>query len=593
MYATKYEPSRKQVGAWLKRKTNRNARPLSQAELKAYSRRDPFTAGWELGVEICSKTWILHVLLERTFPHSQPRIALSCPEKFLEFPHVESNRLICLPEIPIDLYRPFEMVRQALEDSCALIEGCVSQNQDDEFRREFVSYWNQSVSSAAKPIRSLLNDFEGTRSVSVWHGQHADIVGEDPDQIVHWLRARGIEEPRAGGYSVDPGIFVRLDTAPVPDDFPKTIDEARSWLSAEGPGVIGILEDLLPTSIITIVAGYTPQDSGAGLVGLRVYGPASFDRPGFRPGHVPPAIGVPTWYGKAGIEGQKVERIDPAWVHGRGVNPDQEKLHMKTVSIFGCGALGSHIAVRLAQSGVGNFLLVDPEELVSANVGRHVLGIGSIGKNKATSLAASISERFPHLEKVQAFPLAWQSLTDEQLQQVADSDLIISAIADWKAEGPLNDWHQMSGVDIPIMYAWLEEFAAAGHALLIRLSPGCLSCVVGPSGASECETNWPDEVIELQEPACGVFFAPFGPTELGFTEALVSDLALDVLTDRVENSCHRVYATTTQRVVELGGEWTQQHMGFRPNGFEGRITYEKEVLPSTDCPICSKHAQAA
>src|SRR5690606_11429322 len=102
--------------------------------------------------------------------------------------------------------------------------------------------------------------------------------------------------------------------------------------------------------------------SGNGLIGIVLSVPKSFD--GFRRSQnfkLPAKLGL--WKTRSLLRRTQVERFDAAWIHGRGMNQELPRLQSAIVAVLGCGSLGSHVAVRLAQSGVGGLVLVDPDLL--------------------------------------------------------------------------------------------------------------------------------------------------------------------------------------------------------------------------------------
>lgn len=58
---------------------------------------------------------------------------------------------------------------------------------------------------------------------------------------------------------------------------------------------------------------------------------------------------------------------------------------------------------------------------------------------------------------------------------------------------------------------------------------GCLQCHLGRTGTPDFRVvDWPDGLGQnREEPACGAHFQPYGPVELSFENAMVSDMALD------------------------------------------------------------------
>lgn len=67
-------------------------------------------------------------------------------------------------------------------------------------------------------------------------------------------------------------------------------------------------------------------------------------------------------------------------------------LSEKRVGIVGCGSLGSKVAVSLARSGMGSFLLIDPDLFFPDNVVRNELDLRAVGINKGKALKQKIEE---------------------------------------------------------------------------------------------------------------------------------------------------------------------------------------------------------
>jgi hypothetical protein len=66
---------------------------------------------------------------------------------------------------------------------------------------------------------------------------------------------------------------------------------------------------------------------------------------------------------------------------------DQEALNGMRVLVVGVGAVGGHVAVVLAEAGVGTLELADGDILTRVNVVRHVAGAGLIGSYKTDAVA--------------------------------------------------------------------------------------------------------------------------------------------------------------------------------------------------------------
>jgi molybdopterin/thiamine biosynthesis adenylyltransferase len=262
--------------------------------------------------------------------------------------------------------------------------------------------------------------------------------------------------------------------------------------------------------------------------------------------------------------------MDAAWVHGRDKDARVPQLRGKRVVVLGCGSVGAPVALALAQAGIGTLALVDPDVLVTANLGRHPLGADALGSRKANALAGMIRSRLPHVLAVDAHPLRWDEAVRAKPYILDHSDLIVSAMGDWSAESALNEWHVAQGRRMPIVYGWTEAYACAGHAIAIRAEGGCLQCGFSELGILHSPaTTWPDGASVRQEPACGASFQPYGPVELAYVTTLISELALDCLLGVVTTSTQRTWVARRAVLDNASGKWTsewREKAATRPNG---------------------------
>ena len=126
--------------------------------------------------------------------------------------------------------------------------------------------------------------------------------------------------------------------------------------------------------------------------------------------------------------------IIPSQPSAPRLDKDHEALRGRKVAIVGCGSLGSKIAVTLARSGVGGFLLVDDDLFLPDNLVRHDLDWRDVGIHKADSVARRIALVNPRAScSVRRMRLGGQESSgaiETLIQSLAESDLIIDATAD-------------------------------------------------------------------------------------------------------------------------------------------------------------------
>lgn len=566
------------LAQWL-RQHLASVRVLGKSDLETYGKKE-FIAGWATEIMHNGAILAFHILIDAQFPYSPIRIAYKSEEVYLKWPHVEERGLLCLPQESLPIASVEDAIDASLNDALTLVDQCQDPTFiENELRREFISYWNRSDHNDAKRVRSLLDPTNHTpRLISVWYGKEYTLVGEHPDQVRSWLQNRGRQEESR----IDSGIFGFLDKAPAPP-FPENPKQLFTLLKHGCPGIDTVLARHPIAKDMTIVLAAS-SPSGEGLITMQLSAPKMA---GFRKNkQLPLPSKKQLWALRSNLKRSEVDRYDSNWVHGRGMDRHHSVIHQAAVLVVGCGSLGSQVAMRLAQSGVGSLVLVDPDTLAPANVGRHALGIDSVGQFKASELAKLMRRRFPHMRNIEGHCRPWQCLDSDIFGRAT---MIVACLGEWSADGQLGEWQTRMRSLIPIVYGWLDEQGTASHALALTGQGPALSCVLDPDGRLRIpETLWIGDGRVQAEPACGTFFQPYGPLDVTHAESLVTRLCLDVLTSSSSLPIHRVYAGSTIQIGQAGGEWSSEHLKYRPQGYDGPFEYERPVSRCGHCPACAE-----
>jgi hypothetical protein len=403
----------------------------------------------------------------------------------------------------------------------------------------------------------------------------------------------------ANGLKFEPAALLWCDRPPLPAEYPRSGADLLALAAREGADLLRPMLAKNPDQLVVALGSMSPLGVCFGGVTLRAPSASAQKggrrilpvEAGFRPGHTPPDLLVRRFLSGATVLKSSVERVDASWVHGRDQDNRQSLLSSATVTILGCGSVGAAAAVMLAQAGVGRLRLVDPDWLKASNVGRHPLGMRDLRKNKAEALASYIRERFPHT-KAEGYATAWQNL-DSEFALFSQSSLIVSAMGDWASEGALNTAHLADGRSVPIVYGWTEAHAAAGHAVLVDGGGGCLQCGLDNHGASLFPaTIWPAGGALKREPACGGVFQPYGPAELSYIVALISELVLDALLGGDVNDHHRIWVAE-RRLTSAGGELSPELKSEVPMRPALGFTHARTWKQRENCPECQARQAAA
>jgi molybdopterin/thiamine biosynthesis adenylyltransferase len=574
------------------------AESLSTRALGQYANRG-FRVGWRFPVEFDGGIRRLDVLADYGFPRGPIRIALVDRPPFLTWPHVEKDGLLCLlpNSAQVDPSRPVASTQNILAAASQLIEDCIAGRNLDDFRDEFVSYWGWNADEGAPVVQSLVEGVGPSRVVRVWNGKSFCLIGETDEAVRTWLRHRFGSDLKHE-VATDDALLVWLDKPLLPSDYPRVATDVRALIESRAPSISHTLCDLAlrRAGRISVLLA-SPSENGVCLGGVVLSAPQAQVMPGqrrrgdpvsrgFRPSKVPAQIVTQRFFGTNPVLKVKAERVDAAWVHGRGQDSRADRLRTKTIAMLGVGALGSGVANTLAKAGVGRLVIVDPDRLSWANVGRHVLGASCVGQSKARALSDHIARELPHVRSVEPHERGWQHLEESNPRVIADVDLVVSTMADWTSEGALNAWHLARGRQNPIVYGWLEPHACAGHAVVVTASGGCLQCGFSPVGVPRLSVvDWP-KAQQKQEPACGAVFQPYGPTELGHVVGLVAETALDALLDAIGASTHRIWAARLPLVESLNGQWNASWVSGVRDGVRGGLIDERPWAADGHCFEC-------
>ena len=183
-------------------------------------------------------------------------------------------------------------------------------------------------------------------------------------------------------------------------------------------------------------------------------------------------IHVPMVFGEPGM--RKLISYDAVFAEADGVrlDPGYELLKSAKVAIVGCGSVGSKVAVQLARSGVGSFVLVDGDVLSAGNLVRNELDWRSVGVHKAPALGSRLMEVNANCTfTARTNPLGGQesgAMAAATMAAIEACDLIVDATADpnvfnlcaaiaRRAEKPM---------------CWAQVFGGGAGGIVVRLRPG-------------------------------------------------------------------------------------------------------------------------
>lgn len=170
---------------------------------------------------------------------------------------------------------------------------------------------------------------------------------------------------------------------------------------------------------------------------------------------------------------RKLISYDAVFAEPEGVrlDPAYERLKTAKVAVVGCGSVGSKVAVQLARSGVGSFVLVDGDVLSAGNLVRNELDWRSVGIHKAPALGARLMEVNADCTfTARTNPLGGQesgAMAAATMAAIETCDLIVDATAD---PGVFNLCSAIARRASKPM-CWAQVFGGGAGGIVVRLRP--------------------------------------------------------------------------------------------------------------------------
>ncbi|MGM3387252.1 ThiF family adenylyltransferase [Stutzerimonas stutzeri] len=213
-------------------------------------------------------------------------------------------------------------------------------------------------------------------------------------------------------------------------------------------------------------------------------------------------------------------RIDDQYISQRNV-PFLKTLAGLKIALIGCGTIGGYLADMLAKSGAGTgggkLTLVDFDQLMPENVGRHRLGLQYSFINKALGVKVMLQNDAPGIS-VRALEV------DVRNAHLENIDLLIDATG----EEALGHWLTANYVPAtPMLSVWIEGPGTAVRALLKTTEDGaCYRCLSTYTRAGHFPTVEDGVPYIMAGHGCEGLYVPFAATVSIQAAALGAEMAL-------------------------------------------------------------------
>ncbi|MEP7291733.1 MAG: ThiF family adenylyltransferase [Chloroflexota bacterium] len=147
-----------------------------------------------------------------------------------------------------------------------------------------------------------------------------------------------------------------------------------------------------------------------------------------------------------------------------------ELLAQKRVGVVGLGSGGGFVALSLAMSGVGRFVLIDDDRFEAGNVVRHIADLRDVGRPKVEAVADLIRQRNPDAEIA-----VREGRIEEHLDALDRLDLLVCGVDGENAKYVINQ--ACLDRNLTAVYAGVYERGEGGDVVVIHPYDGpCYAC---------------------------------------------------------------------------------------------------------------------
>lgn len=263
-------------------------------------------------------------------------------------------------------------------------------------------------------------------------------------------------------------------------------------------------------------------------------------------------------------------------------------MNNKCAFLFGCGSVGSLVALELARAGVGEFVLIDNDILEYHNLCRHQCSIMDVGQYKVFALERRIKEINPTAQ-VFCFPKIVEQVGRKIFDEYCKPG---EAILVGCAENRTADVYSNSiavSYKVPFISIGFWERAFAGEIFywLPNANMPCYKCALGDGGDLSQRTSTNRRIYTTQENLAKVNFEPGISVDINFVTTIGIKLILDILnmgneefTPRLLNHLKQYTLVCNTNNPKIGGEMAEIF------SYPLQVTTSLKVSFCKGCPPC-------
>jgi hypothetical protein len=458
----------------------------------------------------------LLIALPVTFPDEFPQVFLSKKsfDAYFPLPHLDGRKFLCTFD-PVESSpnpdKPGELIERFIERGFQVLSDGVAKRNVADYKDEFLAYWSleshDNIFLLFTPDKEkrflMLLPFSGA------YREYTGVVAERLEDATNWCDAINIKYEASKATSI---LYLPLEDIGNPP-YPSSNADLNRRLKEHSPNALKELGSYFKSKEDRYYVLFSlPSDRGLMLGFWHHLGLSkNKEARGFRRFY--PARYLLQKHHDGKLKKYVVERVDRDRLFSRG-GTGPLLSETSSVSIIGCGAVGSAIAFSCVRSGLSVIDLVDFEKLSTENIARHHCGFSDIGRSKSKALRDRLRQHYPYL-KSSAYDKDILQLLLEDASFLNKYSLNIVALGSLPVEKRMNHLMQNELITSPLIFVWVEPLLVSGHALFVNPSrPGCFECIMDASYRVKYRVVEEPSKYFKREAGCQATYMPYPALEI-------------------------------------------------------------------------------
>ncbi|WP_346846358.1 ThiF family adenylyltransferase [uncultured Clostridium sp.] len=400
-----------------------------------------------------------------SFPYTFPKIYIlkEFYKKYKPLPHIQDfdeDGYVCTFDTNVVYPNPYmakEVTLECIKKAETIMSDGIIGNNHEEFREELLAYW-----ALDSDVIADLNFYPQSSPTELFYYMRNDsflYISDNKKKLIDYLIY-------AKGWKIKSSELLKALYLPINGEwcppFPKTNEEIFNILKEE-KHYNSYIKYLKNNKNLHVIVFSQIIDNNICLAGwIQEKKPTPN---GFRKNIIIPELIYGYLHKDVEIKKFIVNQLSHKRIYERG--GDGRIKENMSISVSGCGSVGSYLTKCLVDLGINKFKLIDKENLSADNIARHYCGASSIRKNKAIAIKEELLNHYPDMS-IEAIDKDVFSVIKDNLILFNQCDYNFVVVGNMPIENKFISLFNSGEIEKPLIILWVEPYLMGGHAIILQ-----------------------------------------------------------------------------------------------------------------------------